>query len=209
MLSNKSGTLSSFFSGVDDASELGFPGLHATFGGFGQEKGFQIAASVVHMGKRYCISAFEVFEGIYNNKITYHKNVDAQIVEEVHTYQTVMGNLNYKDYNDIIYKRYTDNNSKLYPAQIGADKRHSNMLFDNEIEDLSEELFFYIAEAEALGFITVEESTEYMDNYDTEVNSLRKDSSICVADKIVILEDYCKRVAEEIKRKLERSESYE
>lgn len=70
------GRIPPFFSSIDDASELGFPGFHATFGNLYLDiPEFCITASIVHNFTRYCIDANHYIEISKDGKSTYDVNL--------------------------------------------------------------------------------------------------------------------------------------
>jgi hypothetical protein len=105
------GRIPPFFSSVDDASELGFPGFHATFGSIYLDKPqFEITASVVNNFKRYCIDANQYIEiskngvSTYNTNINYHPTVLDQLIINVGSYS----NLEDINNNALFSKYYQD-----------------------------------------------------------------------------------------------------
>jgi hypothetical protein len=118
-----------FFSSVDDKSELGFPGFHATIGSLFLDKlSFGITASVVNNFKRYCIDANHYMElskdgvSTYDTKIAYHPSVlnQLQIRPNVRL-ESVFGNHKDMDALGIV----ESNMQQMY-----RNSRHVGSLFD-------------------------------------------------------------------------------
>jgi hypothetical protein len=199
------GTLSAFFSAVDDASELGFPGLHCTFGGFGDGKKIQIAASVVNRGVRYTIDAHNFFEPIYINTIKPHPLVNGQIdiiIPKPFVKSRYYPILEYDDEDPIVYRHYTTEFTDL----INAKRRQQEIDLDSSIDDLTRELFDLLAEAEGLGYISSEKCTEYIEEFDSKFTELLKDT-IPEIEKIAIMESYCSETVKEITESVKRYET--
>jgi hypothetical protein len=207
--SHSHGVISAFFSGVDDASELGFPGLHATFGGFGEGTKIQVAASVVNRGVRYSIDVHHFFDPSYINSIKPHANVYAQIVKETYNelrYYPAITNdelgIDEHDNDQPIYRKYTTQFSDLVKQQK---KQKSLNTLDSNIDNLSEELFEVLTEAENYGDISEEKCTEYIEEFDTKFNALLRDT-IPEVDKIAIMREFCNQMVQEIKNNIKRHE---
>lgn len=196
------GKLKAFFSGIDDASELGFPGMHCTFGDFGNVDTFQIAASVVYKNQRYCIDASHLFDIKYDNTISYHKNVNDQIEET--KYDTSIKFRYYEPYiseDQPLYVKYTDKYTKLVQQ-----KREGLNQFDLLADDLSSELFNVLSEAENTGSISTQQTTDYIEEYDDKLNKLVRDTSICDSEKLVILQNFCNQIVNEVRLNIKRYE---
>lgn len=187
--------MSSFFSGVDDASELGSPGMHNTYGGFGHGKKIQIAASIVNRGVRYCIDAHNYFDLKYINTIKPHENVWGQIEKNTFKYYPGL-DVEIDEDEQPIFRKYTDELSQ-YVRDLRAADRKSTL--DGSIDDISNELFTILTEAEGLGYISTEAASNYIDQFDDEFNALFKDS-IPEIDKIAIMTGFCNELVKEIEK---------
>jgi hypothetical protein len=78
--SHSHNTMSAFFSGIDDASELGSPGFHAVVGSIDRkEKSYEVTASIVLDKKRYIIEPYDtIIDGSSGPEyldVTFHPNV--------------------------------------------------------------------------------------------------------------------------------------
>lgn len=176
--------------------------MHCTFGDFGNISTFQIAASVVYKNQRYCIDASHLFDIKYDNAISYHKNVNGQIEET--KYDTSIKFRYYEPYiseDQPLYVKYTDKYTKLVQQ-----KREGLNQFDLLADDLSSELFNVLSEAENTGSISTQQTTDYIEEYDDKLNKLVRDTSICDSEKLVILQNFCNQIVNEVRLNIKRYE---
>lgn len=175
--------------------------MHCTFGAFGNQDSFEIAASVVYKNKRFIIDAEELFNITFDSTIKYHKNVLKQVTKK--QYAENIRYINYNFYEDKdsvdepVYKYYPSLTTKIAPRSL-------NEL--PEVEELSEHFFNSLTEAEELGIISTNKFSDYLQEYDEKLNTLNRDNSIDNSYKFTLLKGLCIGIINEVELNVKRHE---
>ena len=202
------GLIQAFFSSVDDASELGYPGIHCTIGSLikteGIEDTFTIAASVVENFHRYCVDAnyiFDLDKG-YDPSVKFNPAVLKQIhITPVTKFKPAFGTTRYYDYADVI-DRDEDFNSTYYnpsPFNFGQSLLPVKPLseddreFDSHVDEQSDLLFTQLASLEQQGTIDGSITENICIMFDDELHSLTL-SDYSLNQKKQLITAFCKEV---------------